>query len=67
MVGERHPHWKGKNYRIIYEKFIGRKLNSGDIIHHINGDHSDNRLDNLILTNRAGHCKIHLPRLGTGK
>ena len=67
MQGELHPRWKGKDYRYIFEKFIGRKLKTTDVIHHINGDHSDNRIENLMLTDRAGHCKIHLPRLGTGK
>ena len=67
MIDERHPHWKGKGYRRIYEKFLGRKLTSKDIIHHINGNHFDNRMENLMLTDRAGHVRIHLPRLGTGK
>jgi hypothetical protein len=67
QTGKNHYHWKGADYRIIFEEFLGRKLTSKDVIHHINGDHTDNRMENLLLTDRAGHIRIHLPRRGTKK
>jgi hypothetical protein len=54
-----HPNWRGKGYRKIIEKAIGRKLKSSEIIHHINGDHCDNRLENLKITDRVEHPKLH--------
>jgi hypothetical protein len=66
MVDERHPHWQGKNYRKIFEKFLGRKLTSKDIVHHINGNHGDNRIENLVVTTRVEHPKKH-PEAGYQK
>ena len=40
----------------------GRKLPRGMIVHHVNGDPFDDRLDNFQLVNRAEHMKIHNPR-----
>lgn len=36
-------------HRLVMEQAIGRKLNRGETVHHINGDRLDNRLENLQL------------------
>ena len=46
-------------HRIIYQKYLGRRLLSSEHIHHINGIKTDNRLLNLILVSDVDHEKLH--------
>ncbi len=50
-------HW------IIMEEFLGRYLKKGEEIHHINGNPSDNRIENLkLFPNHSEHSKTHYPK-----
>lgn len=46
-------------HRAIMEEHLGRKLKSGEVVHHINGDKRDNRLDNLQVMTLSEHSRIH--------
>ena len=57
-----HPHNENGyvlEHRLVMEKYLGRYLQTKELVHHINHDRVDNRLDNLHLTNRAAHFKLH--------
>jgi len=46
-------------HRLVMEAYIGRYLNKEEIIHHINGNKSDNRIENLLITNNHEHLQYH--------
>jgi len=46
-------------HRIVMEKYLGRKLKRNEIIHHIDGNRLNNKIDNLILCSLREHFKIH--------
>jgi len=58
----KHP-YANKNFvlehRVVMEKKIGRYLKPKQIVHHLNGIRSDNRIKNLLLTTKSHHMIIH--------
>lgn len=60
--------WNGSKrileHRYIMEQYLNRKLNSDEVIHHINGIKDDNDINNLELTNQSEHMKKHKLPIG---
>lgn len=62
--GGRHEH------RVVMEQHLGRRLTSDEVVHHINGDRFDNRIENLQVMTRREHILLHhaqgdIPRPGS--
>lgn len=47
-------------HRLVMEKKLGRKLESWELVHHMDEDKSNDHPDNLELTTRPDHAKHHM-------
>lgn len=58
-----HPNASSRNYvyehRVVMENSIKRFLTSFEVVHHINGNGKDNRIENLLLTIASEHTAGH--------
>lgn len=61
---EKYP---GKKYRgryayehhVVWWQAYGEVLKAGEVLHHLNGNKQDNRIENLQKHSAADHAKIH--------
>lgn len=48
-----------REHRFVVESHIGRRLEDGEIVHHKNGNRTDNRIKNLEIMTQADHVRHH--------
>lgn len=69
MNGKYHRLSKGKDdngkrifideHRYIMQQFLGRKLKENEVVHHIDGNKSNNNIENLQLMIKEEHSRYH--------
>lgn len=50
-------------HRLVASRMLGRALQQGEIVPHVNGDKRDNRPENLRVMTQAEHIKEHRQEL----
>ena len=58
-----HPKSNSKGlyplHRVLVENKLGRYLLPNEVVHHINEDKNDNRIENLSVLSNKDHSKLH--------
>lgn len=47
-------------HTVLMERFLGRYLKPNEVVHHINHNRQDNRLENLKLMDKKEHMRMHM-------
>ena len=62
-VGPDYPGADKKGYilehRLVMQSAVGRPLTPDEVVHHINGVTTDNRIENLVIMTRVAHSRHH--------
>ena len=48
-----------RQHRFVMEKAIGRALTDSEVVHHINRNKTDNRIENLKIMTQSEHVRLH--------
>ncbi len=50
---------KRREHSVVMENYLGRKLEPIELIHHIDGNKSNNNIENLFLCSKSKHATLH--------
>ena len=60
----KHPHAHNDGYvmlhTVLMERQLGRYLTDDEVVHHVNHDRQDNRMENLQLMKKKDHMSMHM-------
>lgn len=58
----KNANWSGYVYEhiAVVEEMLGRPLHTNEVVHHLNGDRSNNKSHNLLVLERSQHAKLHM-------
>lgn len=63
MKAADHPRSNALGYvpehTLVMEEHLGRYMCENEVVHHINGIKTDNRIENLQLMTKSEHCALH--------
>lgn len=48
-----------KMHRAVMEEHLGRKLSPDEVVHHVDGDKTNNEISNLVVMTRQAHSSLH--------
>jgi len=59
-LGKSYVKYMGRHlHRVLAEQKLGRPLRLGEVVHHVDGNHRNNSLDNLVVITQAKHAGDH--------